>query len=159
MIFNKVAVNPPELKDRYADSENAILLDITVVNKDGRRYPAHPGIALSAQGSRFITDTIVSQSLVLRFNKVLDKTSSKMELGIKESGGITDLITLKVYEFPMINVLLVGRSDHGDRVCNVDRTACEKQQPWCFTRFLTVFRVTFSAHTALIGTEVSIFKY
>jgi cytochrome c-type biogenesis protein CcmF len=29
-------------------------------------------------------------------------------MGVKESGAITDLITLKVYEFPMINVLWLG---------------------------------------------------
>jgi cytochrome c-type biogenesis protein CcmF len=88
--------------------ETAVILDITVVNKDGRRYPAHPGIALSGESSRFITDTVVSQSLVLRFNKVMDKDAGKMEIGVKESGSITDLITLKVYEFPMINVLWLG---------------------------------------------------
>jgi cytochrome c-type biogenesis protein CcmF len=108
MIFNKVHVNPPEQKNRYAENETAVILDITVVNKDGRRYPARPGIALSGESSRFITDTVVSQSLVLRFNKVIDKDAGKMEIGVKESGSITDLITLKVYEFPMINVLWLG---------------------------------------------------
>jgi cytochrome c-type biogenesis protein CcmF len=29
-------------------------------------------------------------------------------MGVKESGAITDLITLKVYEFPMINILWLG---------------------------------------------------
>lgn len=108
MIFNKVLVNPEELKNRYADTETAVVLDITVVNKDGRRYPARPAIVLSGENSRFIVDTVVSQSLVLRFNKVIDKETGRMEIGIKESGAITDLITLKVYEFPMINVLWLG---------------------------------------------------
>ncbi|MGL6068925.1 MAG: hypothetical protein ACRC0I_09195, partial [Sediminibacterium sp.] len=51
---------------------------------------------------------VVSQSLVLSFNKVIDQQTGKLEIGVKESGAITDLITLKVYEFPMINVLWIG---------------------------------------------------
>lgn len=108
IILNTVMINPPELKSKYSDSETALILDMTVVNKDGRRYPAKPGIALSGMSSRFIMDTVVSQSLVLKFNRVLDQAKGKLEIGVKESGGITDLITLKVYEFPMINLLWLG---------------------------------------------------
>ena len=46
--------------------------------------------------------------MVLAFNKVPIDAKGKFEIGIKESGGITDLITLKVYEFPMINILWIG---------------------------------------------------
>jgi cytochrome c-type biogenesis protein CcmF len=45
---------------------------------------------------------------VLQFNKVIDQANGKLEIGVKESGAITDLITLKVYEFPLINVLWLG---------------------------------------------------
>ncbi|MBV9987489.1 MAG: cytochrome c assembly protein, partial [Chitinophagaceae bacterium] len=83
-------------------------LDMTVVAKDGRRYPARPGLALQGQHLRYLTDTVAAQSLVLRFNKVLDQNTGKLELGVKESAAITDLITLKVYEFPMINILWLG---------------------------------------------------
>ncbi len=108
MILNKVSVNPVELKSKYEDDETALFLDITVISKDGRRYPAKPGIALKAQELRNITDTVQSQSLVLKFNKVLDQKTGKLQIGVKESSAITDLITLKVYEFPMINILWLG---------------------------------------------------
>jgi cytochrome c-type biogenesis protein CcmF len=108
MILNKVSVNPVELKSKYADDETALFLDMTVISKDGRRYSAKPGIALKAQELRNITDTVQSQSLVLKFNKVLDQKTGKLEIGVKESAAITDLITLKVYEFPMINILWLG---------------------------------------------------
>jgi cytochrome c-type biogenesis protein CcmF len=39
---------------------------------------------------------------------VLDQEKGILQMGVKESGAITDLITLKVYEFPMINVLWLG---------------------------------------------------
>jgi len=108
MILNKVIVNPTELKNKYRDDETALFLDITVISKDGRRYPVSPGIALKGQELRNITDTVQSQSLVLKFNKVIDQKTGKLEIGVKESAAITDLITLKVYEFPMINVLWLG---------------------------------------------------
>jgi len=98
MILNKV------VKEGAA----SIFLDIMVVSKDGRRYPAKPGIVIEGQQMRTITDTVRAQSMVLKFNKVVDPAAGKLEIGVKESGGITDLITLKVYEFPMINILWLG---------------------------------------------------
>ena len=108
MVLNKVSVNPPELKNKYRDDETSLFLDMTIISKDGRQYSAKPGIALKGMELRQITDTILSQSLVLKFNKVLDQKTGKLEIGIKESAAITDLLTLKVYEFPMINILWLG---------------------------------------------------
>jgi len=107
MVLNKVSVNPADLKSKYPDADTAVFLDMTVISKDGRRYPVRPGIALKGLSSRTITDTVQAQSLVIKFNKVIDQ-SGKMEIGVKESSAITDLITLKVYEFPMINILWLG---------------------------------------------------
>jgi cytochrome c-type biogenesis protein CcmF len=44
----------------------------------------------------------------LQFNKVIDQNSGTLEIGIKESAAVSDLLTLKVYEFPFINVLWIG---------------------------------------------------
>ncbi len=108
IILNKVSVNPPEQSMLYGNGETALFLDIAVLSKDGRRYAATPGIAVNGNSFRAIEDTVTAQSLVLRFNKVKDEKKGLLEIGIKESGGITDLITLKVYEFPMINILWLG---------------------------------------------------
>ena len=53
-------------------------------------------------------DTIKAQNLVLSFNKVISQEEGVLEIGIKESKSLTNLITLKVYEFPFINVLWIG---------------------------------------------------
>jgi len=107
--LNKVTKNPAELKSKYADDEIALFMDMTVVAKDGRRYTANPGVALKGMSElRQIPDTVQSQSLVFLFNGAPDQGSDKFKIGIKESGAITDLITLKVYEFPMINILWIG---------------------------------------------------
>ena len=45
---------------------------------------------------------------LFKFNKVIDQKTGKLEIGVKETGNITDLLTLKVYEFPMINMLWLG---------------------------------------------------
>lgn len=109
MRLNKVDVNPPDMRGKYAADETGIFLDMTITAKDGSRYAARPGIAIKGMNSmRSLPDTVLSQSLVLAFNKVLDEKNGKLEIGVKESSTITDLITLKVYEFPMINVLWLG---------------------------------------------------
>jgi cytochrome c-type biogenesis protein CcmF len=108
IVLNKVSVNPAEQKDLYAADETSLFLDMTVISKEGRQYPANPGIALKGQEMRVITDSVLSQSLILRFNKVIDQATGKLEIGVKETGNITDLLTLKVYEFPMINILWLG---------------------------------------------------
>jgi cytochrome c-type biogenesis protein CcmF len=108
MILEKVSINPIEQKARVQEGEVSLFLNMTIISKDGRRYPANPGIAIKGQALRQLNDTVRSQSLVLQFNKVLDQSTGKLEIGVKESGAITELITLKVYEFPLINVLWLG---------------------------------------------------
>jgi cytochrome c-type biogenesis protein CcmF len=108
MVLNDVEMNPAELKHKYPDADTAVFLDMTVISKDGRRYPVHPGFAVHNNQVQVITDTVPAQSLVLGFNKMLDAATGKFQVGVKESAAITDLITLKVYEFPMINVLWLG---------------------------------------------------
>ena len=108
MILNSASINPTERKDQYAPDETAVFLDFTVITKEGKRYGANPGIAIKGQEFRAITDTVLSQSLILKFNKVIDQKTGKLEIGVKETGNITDLLTLKVYEFPMINMLWLG---------------------------------------------------
>jgi cytochrome c-type biogenesis protein CcmF len=108
MMLDKVAVNPIEQKNKLEEGEASLFLNLKVISKEGRIYTANPGIAIKGQNLRFINDTIRAQSLVLQFNKVIDQASGKLEIGVKESGAITDLITLKVYVFPLINMLWLG---------------------------------------------------
>jgi cytochrome c-type biogenesis protein CcmF len=108
LVLNKVEVNPANQQANIGAGETGLFLDMTVLSKEGKRYGANPGIVLKGNEVRSITDTVVAQSLVLSFNKVLDEKAGKLEIGVKESGAITDLITLKVYEFPMINILWIG---------------------------------------------------
>ncbi len=108
MILHKVDVNPVNQKAKIHEGENALFMDMEVIAKDGRRYKANPGIAVKGAELRNLPDSVISQNLILQFNKVVDQQTGKLEMGVKESSAITDLITLKVYEFPMIIVLWIG---------------------------------------------------
>lgn len=108
LILNKVEVNPAVNKRTVQQGETAMMLDITVVTKDGRRYGVTPGIAVEGNTVRNLPDTVVSQGLVVQFNKVLDSKQGALQIGIKEDKTMNDLLTLKVYEFPFINILWIG---------------------------------------------------
>lgn len=108
LVLNSVGKNPERMRRKFTADESALFLDMTVVAKNGSRYPLNPGVALKGMQLRDLPDTVVAQSLVVKFNRVLDNKTGKLEIGIKESGAITDLVTLKVYEFPMINILWLG---------------------------------------------------
>jgi len=108
MVLKSVSVNPASKKEILRPGETALFLNVDVTARDGRKYSAMPGIAIDNSNIRQISDTVVAQSLVLQFNKVLDQDKGILQIGVKESGSITDLITLKVYEFPMINILWLG---------------------------------------------------
>lgn len=108
MILNKVDINKAGLKG-VKPGEMTISLDMEVISKSGSRYPVSPAIAITNDSiMRSLPDTVVAQSLVLNFSKIVDPKEGKMEVGIKESGAVTDLITLKVLLFPFINLLWIG---------------------------------------------------
>jgi cytochrome c-type biogenesis protein CcmF len=55
-----------------------------------------------------LLDTIKAQNLILSFNKVIDQKKGTLEIGVKEAKTLSKLITIKVYEFPFINILWLG---------------------------------------------------
>jgi cytochrome c-type biogenesis protein CcmF len=103
--LEKVNVNPPG--DRPA-GVNELRLQLNVVSKEGLKYVAEPGILLEGLNLTSKVDTVKAQNLVLSFNKVIDQEKGILEIGVKESASLTNLITLKVYEFPWINLLWLG---------------------------------------------------
>jgi cytochrome c-type biogenesis protein CcmF len=103
--LKQVLVNPNP--NRVAGT-NELVLDMQVISKEGLQYSAQPGIQLEGLNMEQHLDTIKAQNLVLSFNKVISQEEGVLEIGIKESKSLTNLITLKVYEFPFINVLWIG---------------------------------------------------
>ncbi len=103
--LDKVLINPNA--NRPAGS-NELILQMSVTSKEGLKYQANPGIILQGMSLQNNYDTVKAQNMVLSFNKVVDQKKGILEVGVKESAALTNLITLKVYEFPFINVLWIG---------------------------------------------------
>ncbi len=108
MVLNSIKLNPKEVPVKIATGDSAIILNITVITKDGRKFPSYPGIRIKNNNMKLLTDTVLAQNLVLKFNKMDDWRQGTIELGVKESKALTNLVTLKVIEFPMINLLWMG---------------------------------------------------
>lgn len=103
--LEKVLVNP---NTSAASNTNELILQMTVTSKEGLKYEATPGIQLEGMNLTQSLDTVKAQNLVISFNKVVDQQKGVLEIGVKESTALTNLITLKVYEFPFINILWLG---------------------------------------------------
>ena len=103
--LDKVVVNP---NPNRAEGTNELVLQLAITSKEGLRYQAKPGIVLKALTMEAVLDTVKAQNLILSFNKVIDQKKGVLEIGVKESPTLSNLITLKVYEFPFINLLWLG---------------------------------------------------
>jgi cytochrome c-type biogenesis protein CcmF len=109
IVFNKVERNPQELSGgKFNSNEQSLFFNFTVQSKYGRQYTAMPGLAFKDSSLRLIPDTVPQENLALRFNKLVNPKNNTIEIGIKESSAVSDLITLKVYEFPWIIILWIG---------------------------------------------------
>ena len=108
IVLNNIKLNPTDIPIKINAGDTMLILNLTVITKDGRKFPAYPGIKLHNNIMEQITDTVIAQNMVLRFNKMVDPKDGKIELAVKESKALTNLVTLKVIEFPMINLLWLG---------------------------------------------------
>lgn len=108
LVLNEVQKNPDNNKRAIEPGESALMFDFTVISKEGFQYRTLPGIAINPQRVRNLEDTVVAQSLILKFDRIVDADQNKFEFSFKENKTMNDLITLKVYEFPFINLLWLG---------------------------------------------------
>jgi cytochrome c-type biogenesis protein CcmF len=71
------------------------------------QYAASPMLMIDSVGVVQIDDTVYAQNLFVKFAGVSnDKT--KIKIGVKESDGMIDFVTLKAYVFPYINLVWLG---------------------------------------------------
>ncbi|MEO8710630.1 MAG: cytochrome c biogenesis protein CcsA, partial [Parafilimonas sp.] len=108
IVLNSIVKDSDSLNKKLLPGEVGLGMNMTVISKDGMQYKAMPVVALKDNVLRNIPDTVIAQSLIIRFDKLSDADAGKIELGIKEDKSIQDIITLKVYLFPFINVLWIG---------------------------------------------------
>ncbi len=108
MVLKEVVKDLNSIKKFEPNADAGLYLKLSVVNKNGRKYEMNPKVALVAGNPIMIPDTLISEAIVVKFNKLINAEKNEFEIGIKESKQVTELITLKVYEFPMINILWIG---------------------------------------------------
>ena len=107
LVLLKASLNPDSTKHRINPGDSLMVLDVLVIANSGGLYRSYPAIRLNQGSSRAIADTVNAEGLVIMFNGVLSDNKT-LELGVKESMVMNDFVTLKVYEFPMINMLWLG---------------------------------------------------
>ena len=107
-VVNGLEFNPKDARFEKYPNDTLLAADISVIAKDGRLYKSKPAFRLQGNQIEMLPDTVMSQSLVFALIKPGDPVKKEVEIGVKESNAILDFITLKVYEFPAINVLWLG---------------------------------------------------
>jgi cytochrome c-type biogenesis protein CcmF len=111
IILNKININTADFKRPLEAGETPVTLAMTVISKEGKTYSAQPSFAVKLADNSFrnLPDTVVSQNLILAFEKMIDPSKSEIQLGVKEaSSNLQDLMTLKVYNFPFIGLVWLG---------------------------------------------------
>lgn len=108
LLLNSVSLNPSDTKYHIKAGDSLLVMDITVMSNTGSFYRTFPAIQVKNNLLAHIPDSVVAEGLVFEFNKIVDQQQQVFEAGVKESKATLDLVTLKVYEFPMIIVLWLG---------------------------------------------------
>ncbi|MGH2553770.1 MAG: cytochrome c biogenesis protein CcsA, partial [Chitinophagaceae bacterium] len=94
---------PPEL---FGKNDSLFEAMIKIYSKSGTIISVTSKLASVRGESIILPDTIASEGLILRMQKVNPDRS--MELGIKESDAVLKFVTLKAYKYPFINLLWFG---------------------------------------------------
>jgi cytochrome c-type biogenesis protein CcmF len=105
IILNGTVQNPNNQKYHFTPNDTALMADLTVITKDSMRYKSAPAFFIKNNVLNKIADTVFAQNLAIILNGVVD---NKLQIGVKESSSLVPFVSLKVYEFPQINILWLG---------------------------------------------------
>jgi cytochrome c-type biogenesis protein CcmF len=79
---------------------------VKVFSRTGSISSITPKLAIVKNEALAIPDTIVAENMIIRFQKINE--DNRIEIGVKESEGVMQYVTLKAYKFPFINLLWLG---------------------------------------------------
>ena len=106
MILDSIVVNPDNDKFHFKSTDTALMADLRVISRDSMQYKARPLLSVKNNRAAFVADTVFAQNLAVLLRKVADH--NKVEILTKESSAMIPFVSLKVYEFPHINLLWLG---------------------------------------------------
>ena len=106
LVINKIIPNPDNGKYHFKPSDTALMAEITVYGNDSAHYQASPAFFVKDDRLHPLADTVFEQNLALSLNGMA--AGNKLELVVKESERLIPYVSLKVIEFPQINILWIG---------------------------------------------------
>jgi cytochrome c-type biogenesis protein CcmF len=107
MVLNKVGLNLPGSRRNFSANDTCVVADLTVVPfGQGKVQQAQPYIEVDNMQLRRVPDTLIAKGMVIAFNKI--NGDGTFEVAVKESSRLTPFVTLKVLEFPLINLVWLG---------------------------------------------------
>ncbi len=107
IVFTNTALNPAGYK-KQSVGDTTLVLNLEITSKDGRKFTAMPAVSVKNNGLQSVPDSVIAQGLVFSFNRIVNEKDGLFEIGVKETGTLSSLLTLKVYQFPFINILWLG---------------------------------------------------
>ena len=105
VVLDSVVFNPDNDKYKFSRGDTALMARLLVVTRDSMRYTARPVYVVKNNIVNRVLDTLFAQNIAFGFSRVLDK---KIEISIKESPKLIHFVSLKVLDFPHINLLWLG---------------------------------------------------
>ncbi|MBS1667159.1 MAG: cytochrome c biogenesis protein CcsA [Bacteroidetes bacterium] len=105
MVLKNTIRNPNNKKYHFTDKDTALMAEISVISRDSMRYTANPVFYLKGNSLHSIPDTVFAQNMAVILSGVV---GNKLQIGVKESPNLVPFVSLKVYEFPHINILWIG---------------------------------------------------
>jgi len=107
LVLKGVSINPTDTKHKPAVGDSLMVMDIQVLANSGAMYRTYPAWKMDVAENTIIPDSVMAEGLVFQYGG-FDQAKASFTIGVKESKVLPAFVTLKVYEFPMINVLWLG---------------------------------------------------
>ncbi|MGZ8539112.1 MAG: cytochrome c-type biogenesis CcmF C-terminal domain-containing protein, partial [Chitinophagaceae bacterium] len=107
LVLEKIATKDNMPFEGFQPGDKATVASLKVHSFNKTSYTAEP-LLISQKGNSFaMPDTVMSESLIVRINRI-GADGNSADIGVKESSAILEYVTLKAYKFPFINVLWLG---------------------------------------------------
>jgi len=105
MVLEKITSKDSLPQELFGTDGALYEAHVKVHSKNNTSYTSIPKLAIAKGNLLAVPDTVTSENLVLKLNKV---TGNSVEMGIKETDSILEYVTLKAYKFPFIRILWFG---------------------------------------------------
>lgn len=97
---------PEHISSIVGDEGGVYEASLKIFSKTGSIFTITPRLAMIKSEGLSFPDTLPSENLILKLEKVNEDKSG--DLAVKESDSVMEYVTLKAYKFPFINILWLG---------------------------------------------------